>query len=190
MPDDRVPAAGVRCCSMSIPPIATARKLVTPQAALDLGGVRPQMVRPRPRRDAGAERDPRAGARLSRSPSRKPAGWISTANSASSCCIAARADFHFLIVSHLARLERIVEIGLLQAERRHARLLRSSRARAGTRAPYCVWELGPVWHEQQAWVRFLTSSRDAAAQQAYLDDRFCRPGRLARPSQRRDRAAI
>src|SRR4030095_11816700 len=20
---------------------------------------------------------------------------------------------------------------------------------------YCVWELGPVWHEQQAWVRFL-----------------------------------
>ena len=37
---------------------------------------------------------------------------------------------------------------------------------------YCVWELGPVWHEQQAWVRFLTSSRDAAAQQAYLDDRF------------------
>jgi hypothetical protein len=37
---------------------------------------------------------------------------------------------------------------------------------------YCVWELGPVWHEQQAWVRFLTSARDAAAEQAYLDDRF------------------
>jgi hypothetical protein len=37
---------------------------------------------------------------------------------------------------------------------------------------YCVWELGPVWHEQQAWVRFLTSARDATAQQAYLDDRF------------------
>ena len=37
---------------------------------------------------------------------------------------------------------------------------------------YCVWELGPVWHEQQAWVRFLTSPRDVAAQQTYLDDRF------------------
>jgi hypothetical protein len=39
----------------------------------------------------------------------------------------------------------------------------------------CVWELVPVWHEQQAWVRFLTSPRDAAAQQAYLADRFAGP---------------
>lgn len=35
---------------------------------------------------------------------------------------------------------------------------------------YCVWELVPVWHEQQAWVRFLTSSRDEAAAQAWLGD--------------------
>lgn len=39
----------------------------------------------------------------------------------------------------------------------------------------CVWELVPVWHEQQAWVRFLTSARDAAAQQAYLADRYAGP---------------
>ena len=36
----------------------------------------------------------------------------------------------------------------------------------------CVWELVPVWHEQQAWVRFLSSSRDEAAAQAWLGDRF------------------
>jgi hypothetical protein len=36
----------------------------------------------------------------------------------------------------------------------------------------CVWELVPVWHEQQAWVRFLTSSRDEAAAQLWLRDQF------------------
>jgi len=40
---------------------------------------------------------------------------------------------------------------------------------------YCVWELGPVWHEKQAWVRFLDSARDAAAERAYLEDRFTGP---------------
>jgi len=40
------------------------------------------------------------------------------------------------------------------------------------RGTFCVWELGPVWHERQAWVRFLSSQRDAAAKQAYIDDRF------------------
>jgi hypothetical protein len=39
----------------------------------------------------------------------------------------------------------------------------------------CVWELVPVWHEQQAWVRFLTSSRDEAAGEAWLQDRFAGP---------------
>lgn len=36
----------------------------------------------------------------------------------------------------------------------------------------CVWELVPVWHEQQAWVRFLTSSRNEAAGQSWLNDCF------------------
>ena len=39
----------------------------------------------------------------------------------------------------------------------------------------CVWELVPVWHEQQAWVRFLSSSRDETAAQAWLSDRFAGP---------------
>lgn len=39
----------------------------------------------------------------------------------------------------------------------------------------CVWELVPVWHEQQAWSRFLASPRDEAAGQAWLRDRFAGP---------------
>jgi hypothetical protein len=35
---------------------------------------------------------------------------------------------------------------------------------------FCVWEMGAVVHEQQAWIRYLCSARDAAAAQAYLAD--------------------
>ena len=40
------------------------------------------------------------------------------------------------------------------------------------RGTFCVWELGPVWHERQAWTRFLASKRDEAAKLAYVNDRF------------------
>lgn len=40
------------------------------------------------------------------------------------------------------------------------------------RGTYCVWELGAVWHERHAWVRFLSSNRDEAAKLAYINDRF------------------
>lgn len=43
----------------------------------------------------------------------------------------------------------------------------------GTHRPtFCVWELGAVWHEQQAWSRFLRSPRDAEAREAYLHEGF------------------
>jgi hypothetical protein len=48
--------------------------------------------------------------------------------------------------------------------------------RDGAHKPaYCVWELVPVWHEQQAWERFLTSPRDEAAAEAWLGDRCSGP---------------
>jgi hypothetical protein len=48
--------------------------------------------------------------------------------------------------------------------------------REGAHKPaFCVWELVPVWHEQKAWERFLTSSRDEAAAQVWLADRFAGP---------------
>ncbi len=39
------------------------------------------------------------------------------------------------------------------------------------RATYRVWELGVVWHERSAWVRFIESARDEDAKRAYLEDR-------------------
>jgi hypothetical protein len=43
----------------------------------------------------------------------------------------------------------------------------------GTHRPtYCVWELGAVWHEQQAWSRYLRTPRDEGAKQVYLRDSF------------------
>lgn len=36
----------------------------------------------------------------------------------------------------------------------------------------CVWELAPIWHERQAWVRYLLSQRDEAAKHVYLADRY------------------
>ena len=32
--------------------------------------------------------------------------------------------------------------------------------------------MAPVWHEQQAWVRYLLSTRDENAKVAYVNDRF------------------
>ena len=45
--------------------------------------------------------------------------------------------------------------------------------RNGVHQPcFCVWELAAVWHEKRAWERFLTSARDEAAAQAWLEDRY------------------
>ena len=37
---------------------------------------------------------------------------------------------------------------------------------------YCVWELVPVWSEQQSWVRFLLSKRDAEAANRWLHELY------------------
>lgn len=37
---------------------------------------------------------------------------------------------------------------------------------------FCVWEFAPVWHEVQAWTRFLSTSRDEAAAEVWLRDQF------------------
>jgi hypothetical protein len=40
------------------------------------------------------------------------------------------------------------------------------------RPTFCVWELGAVGHEREAWTRYLLSARDGAARHAYLRDCF------------------
>jgi hypothetical protein len=43
----------------------------------------------------------------------------------------------------------------------------------GTHRPtFCVWELGAVCHERQAWSDYLRSSRDAVAKGVYLGSCF------------------
>jgi hypothetical protein len=44
--------------------------------------------------------------------------------------------------------------------------------RSGHLPTYCVWELGIVWHERNAFARYLLSARDAAAASAYFADRY------------------
>lgn len=40
---------------------------------------------------------------------------------------------------------------------------------------FCVWELAPVWYEQQVWTRFLESARDEEAAQVWLGDQYNGP---------------
>ncbi len=40
------------------------------------------------------------------------------------------------------------------------------------RGTFCVWELAAVWHEQQAWKRFLLSEKDFNAEQNYLQNYY------------------
>ena len=47
--------------------------------------------------------------------------------------------------------------------------------REDTSPTFCVWVLPAVLHEQQAWTRYLQSTRDHAAQAAYLADQLIGP---------------
>jgi len=49
---------------------------------------------------------------------------------------------------------------------------RVTREAAGHRPIFCVWELAPVWHEREAWMRYVSSARDAIAKTVYVNDRF------------------
>jgi hypothetical protein len=40
------------------------------------------------------------------------------------------------------------------------------------RPTFCVWELGAVCHEQQAWSRYLRSARNDAARREYVRDSY------------------
>ena len=45
-------------------------------------------------------------------------------------------------------------------------------AQSAHREVICVWELGALVHEREAWTRYLRSARDRAAKIAYLEVRF------------------
>ena len=61
---------------------------------------------------------------------------------------------------------------LLVCSWRHENEIWKSTFATPHRGTYCVWELGAVWHEQQAWKRYLRSARDDAAKLGYLGDSY------------------
>ena len=80
-------------------------------------------------------------------------------------------DFYFLLVCTWRNENELWEtVWAKNGESDH--LFRPWPLDGAHRPTFCVWELGVVWHEKQAWVRFLNSSRGEADLQCYLDDRY------------------
>jgi hypothetical protein len=77
-------------------------------------------------------------------------------------------DFHFLLVATWRNENELWESVWAK---RSTDVFFESWPSAGTHSPtFCVWELGAVAHERDAWIRYLRSSRDPAARRAYLRD--------------------
>ena len=80
-------------------------------------------------------------------------------------------DFYFLIVSTWRGNNEVWETVFYKDGERMSDF--ALWPREGMHKPtFCVWELAPVWHEKEAWERFLLSSRDEAAGRAWLHDRY------------------
>jgi len=80
-------------------------------------------------------------------------------------------DFYFLIVSTWRKSNELWQTVFYKDG--EAMPLFELFPRDGAHKPtWCVWELVLVWHEQQAWLRFLASARDPRAAQAWLSDAY------------------
>jgi hypothetical protein len=79
-------------------------------------------------------------------------------------------DFYFLIVCTWRNNNEVWETVFYKDGDAMADFALSPREGAH-KGMLCVWELVPVWHEQQAWKRFLNSSRDETAARQWLNDR-------------------
>ena len=80
-------------------------------------------------------------------------------------------DFYFLLVSTWRNENELWETVWAKCGESH--VLFHPWPSGGTHRPtFCVWELGAVAHEREAWTRFLCSGRDEAARRAYLRDSY------------------
>ena len=78
-------------------------------------------------------------------------------------------DFYFLIVNTWRGNNEVWETVFYKDGSRMADF--AAWPRDGMHKPtFCVWELAPVWHEKEAWERFLTSRRDQPAAEGWLRD--------------------
>jgi hypothetical protein len=80
-------------------------------------------------------------------------------------------EFYFLILNTWANENEIWE--QVFAKENAAAKAFALFPRQGPQLPtFCIWELGAVLHEQQAWRRYLYSKRDEPAKRAYLADQY------------------
>jgi hypothetical protein len=79
------------------------------------------------------------------------------------------AEFYFLLVSTWRNQNELWET--VWAKSGEADVFFRPWPSEGTHRPtFCLWELGAVGHEREAWTRFLESPRDGSATRAYLRD--------------------
>lgn len=81
------------------------------------------------------------------------------------------ADFYFLIASTWRNENELWETVWYKHGDAMTEFAPFDRPNASV-PTFCIWELVPVWHEQQAWTRFLTSARDDAAAGRWFHDRY------------------
>ena len=84
------------------------------------------------------------------------------------------ADFYFLLVSTWRNNNELWETVLYKNGDAMADFDLFPRDESH-KPTFCVWELAAVWHEKQAWERFLNSARDEAAAEDWLGDRYSGP---------------
>lgn len=81
------------------------------------------------------------------------------------------SDFYFLLVSSWKNGNELWET--VYAKKNSAQddfqIFTFEGSHRGT---FCVWELAAVWHEQQAWKRFLLSAKTAEDKENYLRDKY------------------
>ena len=79
-------------------------------------------------------------------------------------------DFYFLLVSTWRNENELWET--VWAKRPDDVLFHAWPCDGPHRPTFCVWELGVVAHEREAWTEHLLSARDDAARRAYLRSTF------------------
>src|SRR5262249_42716541 len=79
-------------------------------------------------------------------------------------------DFYFLLVCTWRNENELWET--VWAKSDSDALFRPWPIDGAHRPTFCVWELGAVAHEREAWTRYLLSARDEAARHSYVRDCF------------------
>lgn len=80
-------------------------------------------------------------------------------------------DFYFLLVSTWRGSNELWE-SVFYKENEAMEEFALYTFKSAHRGTFCVWELGAVVHERDAWVRFLASERSERDREAYLASSF------------------